>query len=624
MAPPPITLDGARLADAMARVRALAAQRDAAKVYALLDEAGLADQLAPDDYAVGAAALHDVARRMADGEVGLADIVARIAGRVRLPERIRNDAVLVDYLHALIAAHEVLLGTPARDRTWSLLHDLLQCDLGAVPGVREHVLGFAAEAALADAPPPEIDAALLRYVDQPYAFSEPRAYLNLLVWRLDRAVRDGDTALSRAAWLLDWAQYVSSAPFARPRRARHRRSLLEMKDAAHAQARRFFKLRRLVVGPQASLRAAVTLLLIRLDCLVWRPGRPRPHDVHYAWLWVLRVILRRLNGRRARHDPPPAVTPPTIGGLALYEALALRGTARDVLVTRMQGGLGDVMMMRPGLLARARATANGRLFFATHRDLFAVFSTDDPITLVDIETTAIDWTSFGDWINLTECPATRGEVQQLPRVRTNRIDLFARALGVTVGPLPAARTQPRPLDPNAADRAETLFRDLSHADKPVVGIQLRSAEPYRDAPQLLDIARALSERCTVVVFDNRPIARTASDRFVALTDEPLSVVIALIGRLDAVITCDSLAVHLAGAYGVPCVALFGPTSGAVRCDHYPTVRVVDAGAEFDCMPCWRNQFSKCRVSGGYDSVCMTRITRQQVEAALDDALGRPR
>ena len=120
----------------------------------------------------------------------------------------------------------------------------------------------------------------------------------------------------------------------------------------------------------------------------------------------------------------------------------------------------------------------------------------------------------------------------------------------------------------------------------------------------------------MLVFDNRPIPRLPDDTFTAISDEPLAVVLALIGKLDVVVTCDSLALHVAGAYGVPCVALFGPTGGAVRCDHYPTVTVVDAHADFDCMPCWRNQFSKCRISSNYDSVCMRHITREQVEGAL--------
>lgn len=620
MASPPIALDDARVGDALARVRVLAAQRDGAKVLALLQETGLVERLEPDDHAVGAAALHDAARRLADGELAVADLVAAIVARVRLPERIPNTPVMVDYVEAMLAAHELIAGTAHRERAWGVLLDLLRRDLGAVPSVREHALGFAAETALVQPVPPELEAALDRHLERPYLFAEARAYLNLLAYRLDRAVAAGDAGSATSAWLLDWAHYLSSAPYARPRRMRHRRSLLEMKDAVHARARGYFKLSAIAFGRGARLRATLALLLMRLDGLIWPPTRARPYDVHIVWLAVLRFFLRRLGGRRARREPAPAIAAASPAALETISAPTLRGSAADVLVTRAQGGLGDVMMMRPGLLELARATTGGRVYFATHRDLFAVFGRDDPLTLVDIEATALDWTSFGTWVNLTECPATRVEVQQLPNVRTNRIDIFARALGVRVGAFPRRRTAPQPLDASADARADALLRAVTQPGRPVIGIQLRSAEPYRDAPQLLAIARTLSERYSVLVFDNRPIPRLPSDAFVAISDQPLQVVIALIGRLDAVITCDSLAVHLAGAYGVPCVALFGPTGGTVRCDHYPSVTVVDARASLDCIPCWRHEFSKCRTGGGFESVCMSRITVEQVETALDAAL----
>ena len=43
---------------------------------------------------------------------------------------------------------------------------------------------------------------------------------------------------------------------------------------------------------------------------------------------------------------------------------------------------------------------------------------------------------------------------------------------------------------------------------------------------------------------------------------------------DAFISVDTGFLHLAGSLGVPTVGLFGPTDGALTCEFYPTVRVL--------------------------------------------------
>jgi ADP-heptose:LPS heptosyltransferase len=214
-------------------------------------------------------------------------------------------------------------------------------------------------------------------------------------------------------------------------------------------------------------------------------------------------------------------------------------------------------------------------------------------------------------------------MRESPHITSNRIDIFAEALGVAVPRFSGARYALAPIDDSGAPRALELLARFPATHRPTVGIQLRSAESYKDAPVLLDVARLLAPHYNVVVFDSRPIAQLPDDEFLAVADEPLPVVLSLLTRLAAIITPDSFALHFAGAYGIPCIGVFGPTDGRVRVSTYPSAKFVDAGAHLACVPCWRHQYSKCRVSDSLESVCMKSISPSEVIAALQDLLDNP-
>ncbi len=85
---------------------------------------------------------------------------------------------------------------------------------------------------------------------------------------------------------------------------------------------------------------------------------------------------------------------------------------------------------------------------------------------------------------------------------------------------------------------------------------------------------------------------------------------AIVGRLDALVTGDTLALHLAVALGVPVVALFGPTVPQ-EIDLFGRGRKVVSQA--DCAPCY---LRSCERSPS----CMDAIGADEVMAALRDVL----
>src|SRR5262252_6151766 len=78
------------------------------------------------------------------------------------------------------------------------------------------------------------------------------------------------------------------------------------------------------------------------------------------------------------------------------------------LVTRAMGGIGDIVMMMPGLRALARQTRQP-VHFATKKSFFPLFAGNTDVLLHDIDGPPLDLQCFRAWYNLSFCPAARYE-----------------------------------------------------------------------------------------------------------------------------------------------------------------------------------------------------------------------
>ncbi|MBU2540605.1 MAG: GT4 family glycosyltransferase PelF [Candidatus Omnitrophica bacterium] len=81
---------------------------------------------------------------------------------------------------------------------------------------------------------------------------------------------------------------------------------------------------------------------------------------------------------------------------------------------------------------------------------------------------------------------------------------------------------------------------------------------------------------------------------------------ALIKRCSAILTYDSLAMHMASAVGVPFVGLFGPTDPARHLP--PTKKYITVRKDMSCSPCYRRDCKNNR--------CMMEITPKEVVSAV--------
>jgi hypothetical protein len=546
----------------------------------------------------------------------LTEFVAAVLENSELPSKPSNAPPFREYFLAVIEWYVALYRMRRAKRFEPTVIAFSRFDMSAMPDLRERFAVELADIGRRMPLPVELDRFVQELGMRPYLLSSAGA-LRLLGFALHRGLADAPQFEFAREWLSYWLHHLGRSSF----RA-NRQAMLQLRDDTHTRLGMRMRVRSILRGRFGAPRTAFLLLLIKADHRLFIKPNLSRRRIGLFWFACIRFFARRLT-RLARTDPnralPARPSPRRDGRLAILDGPRVAGSRHDIIVTRAQGGFGDILTMRPGLIEAARRMRQGRVVFATSRDFFPVFSIDDPVALVDINAADIDLRSFGRWANLTDCPAARVEAAELPRIRSNRIDIFARAMGARFRRWSRRRVYPIAFDETAARAAKALV-DARAPDGPRIGIQLRSAESYKDVPAMLAAARTLAARYSVFVFDNRPIPRQDGDRFIAVDNQPIRTVLAMLPHIDALLTPDSSFMHVAGSCNIPCLALFGSADGRVRCRPYPSVRYLDARQSLACIPCWRNEVEKCRLGDGYTSVCLGFLTAPVIVSAMEELL----
>jgi ADP-heptose:LPS heptosyltransferase len=281
------------------------------------------------------------------------------------------------------------------------------------------------------------------------------------------------------------------------------------------------------------------------------------------------------------------------------------------------GGIGDLLMMTPGLHALKRKHRDHEIRLAVPRKYAPLFNGNSDVTTLDIDSTAIDTASYAAWYNLTDCPAARIESRAAPNVTESRVELFSRGLGITGRLLRKMDKQPRYFISDAERSFQQDFWQAHGLDgRTVIGVQLQAAEPYRDYPHMDTVVRSLAEDAAIILFHAGAASIAAGGTVIDPGPLPLRQAFALAAGCDVIVAPDSAFVHFAAAVDVPCVALYGPIDGKVRTCHYPRTVYLDARSVLRCVPCWRNEVIPCRLTNLRSSACMENIPVEAVVAAV--------
>lgn len=298
-----------------------------------------------------------------------------------------------------------------------------------------------------------------------------------------------------------------------------------------------------------------------------------------------------------------------------------RDRSPDIVVTRAMGGIGDLLMMTPGLRALARKWKRP-IKLAVPRKFFSVFANNPHVELVDIDGPPIDVGACRAWFNLTICPAGAYELRRRPFVKKSRVELFARGVGVRRALL-ARHGWDVEVHLDEAQRQFCREFLLAHrfGDGPIVGVQPYSRDFYKDHNAIVHYIAALSKDYDVLVFHHADDGLPTGERIATTAGLSLAQSLALVSAVDAMVCINSAFLHAAAAFDVPVVAIFGPTDGKLFTRHHRQATVLSLGETFPCLPCWRNEDLPCQLTNQPGpSPCVSAVSLASVREALAAAL----
>lgn len=291
---------------------------------------------------------------------------------------------------------------------------------------------------------------------------------------------------------------------------------------------------------------------------------------------------------------------------------------KKILITRAMGGIGDILMMTPGLVALSKKYKKYQIHFAVPKAFHPVLDGLPGVQVLDIDTDQIDLSSYKKWINLTDCPAGKIESRQSPNVRRNRIEIFAKTMGISkwslrfgTGFVPFYK-----VNDDEVKWAENKISQLNPENLPIIGIQPFSADSYKNWPYMEQLALELSENNCVLIFHGTELNGFNANNIHKIV-EPIRKSIALAMMCKKLVVVDSSFNHISAPLGIEAISIFGPTSGKLFTKYYKNVEfVAPIKSEYPCYPCWRNEHKPCHLTKSRESLCLKSISLSSVQAKL--------
>jgi ADP-heptose:LPS heptosyltransferase len=280
----------------------------------------------------------------------------------------------------------------------------------------------------------------------------------------------------------------------------------------------------------------------------------------------------------------------------------------SICIIRSCGGLGDVLMITPGLRALKDLYPEAVLTVAVDRhstgdDQYYGILKNAPFIDYLIDARYVERKKYDKVIDISAvCISYERKV--LPNI--NRIKLFASHMGITQieDYLPFYK-----IKNTEVIWAEKIIAPYKEKG-PLIALHSSSNDPKRNLPvknQVDFIKSILTEvpNATIILFDfNRIFAGTDivqqfSNSIYEASFTDVRQMAALIGQCDVFVGPDSGPMHLAGALSIPSVVTFGSIPPDARINYYPThTGIRDTG--LSCLGCW---YEHCSI----DFRCMKNI-----------------
>lgn len=167
--------------------------------------------------------------------------------------------------------------------------------------------------------------------------------------------------------------------------------------------------------------------------------------------------------------------------------------------------------------------------------------------------------------------------------RTHAVDLVAQRCGLEL-------TDKRMRYHVTTEEAESAKVEFPRGDQARIGIQVSASGKCRIYPHILDVAKRLwRDGHEVFLFGAPGEFRSDMPEGVVnlmMLNKPFRESCAILGTCDVLVGPDSALVHVAGALGLPCVALYGPFPWQLRTAYAPQTFALQGVGR--CSPCFHH------------------------------------
>jgi ADP-heptose:LPS heptosyltransferase len=294
----------------------------------------------------------------------------------------------------------------------------------------------------------------------------------------------------------------------------------------------------------------------------------------------------------------------------------------NTLIYRGIPGLGDALSCTPAIQEYVKDHPEEKVWLSFPRWILPVlygFCDDNHIPSEDVDITKA---SFDKIIKLSDpCPAATYEFAHLQKTAKSRIQIFAGAMGYS----PLQFLGKRPIWNWMADEEQDrrILRNKFVGGK--IGIAPFTSDKYRDYPHTKELIKELADiknvkHIFVFVKNTSDITlENYENKIQVIGDISIRKSVVYQSICDYFITPDTFFLHSAAAINIGTMLLEGPLANDVRFYGYPVIRL---NAKLDCIPCWRNTYTPCRLDPEHleNSVCMQKMTPQFIKRTIVEGM----
>jgi ADP-heptose:LPS heptosyltransferase/glycosyltransferase involved in cell wall biosynthesis len=281
-----------------------------------------------------------------------------------------------------------------------------------------------------------------------------------------------------------------------------------------------------------------------------------------------------------------------------------------ICIIRSVGGIGDVLMITPGIRALKEKYPDLKITVAV--DMHSTWDCSYKEMLKNapfidnlIDARYVDRNKYSKVVDISSVCIAYENTQFKPK---NRIDIFANALGIKElnNPLPFYK-----VESDEREWAINYLKDRNTFGKILIGLCPSSNEHKRswareEVLKFVELVKEKSAVAKILLFDfqNEYSDLKSLDFVIDCSNTTVRKMASLIERCHSFVTPDTGPMHLAGALQIPTIALFGSIPPQARINHYPSHEAVTA-VNLGCLGCW---YKQCNIN----FKCMSDIPAKKV------------